>query len=48
VSDVVGDQFEVVTARYAGQVIVLHTFARIEAQTSVAVILEDPPAGPVG
>ncbi|MFN7805840.1 MAG: hypothetical protein ACK5TO_17610, partial [Planctomycetaceae bacterium] len=28
-------------ARYAGQVIVLHTYARIEPDTSVAVVLEE-------
>jgi len=33
-----------IRARYAGQVIVLHTYARIEADTSVAVVLEESPA----
>ncbi|MFN8854563.1 MAG: succinylglutamate desuccinylase/aspartoacylase family protein [Planctomycetaceae bacterium] len=35
-----------IRARYAGQVIVLHTYARIEADTSVAVVLEEPVPAP--
>jgi hypothetical protein len=40
VSDVSGQQVAVIRSRYTGTVIVLHTFARIEAETSVAVVLE--------
>jgi predicted deacylase len=40
VSDVLGRRVERVLARYAGTVIVLHTFARIDAGTSVAVVLD--------
>lgn len=40
VSDQLGTQVEVVRAKYAGIVIVLHTFPRVEAGVSVAVILE--------
>ncbi|MCY2965237.1 MAG: succinylglutamate desuccinylase/aspartoacylase family protein [Planctomycetota bacterium] len=41
VYDPFGDTPAEIRAQYAGQVIVLHTYARIEANTSVAVILED-------
>ncbi len=41
VYDPLGDAPAEIRAQYAGQVIVLHTYARIEANTSVAVILED-------
>jgi predicted deacylase len=44
VCDITGRRAETVCARYAGQVIVLHTYARIEADTSVAVVLEETPA----
>lgn len=40
VLDVLGKQAEVIRARYSGMVIVLHTFARIEAGVSVGVILD--------
>ena len=39
VTDLLGRRVEVVRAAYAGLVIVLHTFARVDAGTSVAVIL---------
>jgi predicted deacylase len=40
VCDVLGQRVEPIHARYAGLVIVLHTFHRIDAGSSVAVILE--------
>lgn len=42
VCDVLGQRVEPIHARYAGLVIVLHTFPRIDAGTSVAVVLETP------
>ena len=39
VTDLLGRRVEMVRAAYAGLVIVLHTFARVDAGTSVAVIL---------
>lgn len=41
VFDPLGTQATEIRAQYAGQVIVLHTYARIEGNTSVAVILEE-------
>lgn len=41
VTDLLGDRVEVIRAAYAGVVIVLHTFARIDAGVSVAVILPE-------
>lgn len=38
--DILGQRAEVIRARYAGLVIVLHTFPRVEAGMSVTVILE--------
>lgn len=38
--DPLGQQVEVIRAKYAGLVIVLHTFPRVDAGVSVAVILE--------
>ena len=40
VTDVAGQRIEVVHARYGGMVIVLHTFPRIEAGVSAAVVME--------
>lgn len=40
VVDLLGQQVEVIRARYAGMVIVLHTFPRVEAGVSVAVVLD--------
>jgi predicted deacylase len=40
VVDVLGERAEVIRARYAGMVIVLHTFPRVEAGVSVAVVME--------
>lgn len=40
VCDILGQQKVEIRAQYAGRVIVLHTFARIEAGVSVAVVLE--------
>jgi hypothetical protein len=37
-----GKQIESIRASYAGLVLVLHTFARVERGTSVAVVLETP------
>ncbi len=42
VTDIPGERVKVVRARYAGMVIVLHTFPRIEAGVSVAVVMETP------
>jgi len=42
VIDPLGKRVEVIRARYAGMVIVLHTFARVDDGVSVAVILETP------
>lgn len=42
VVDPLGKHVEVIRARYAGMVIVLHTFARVDEGVSVAVILETP------
>jgi predicted deacylase len=39
VMDLLGRRVEMVRAAYGGIVIVLHTFARVDAGTSVAVIL---------
>jgi predicted deacylase len=41
VVDVLGDRSEIVRAAHAGIVLVLHTFARVEAGESLGVILED-------
>jgi predicted deacylase len=40
VSDPLGQHVATIRARYTGVVIVLHTFPRVAADTSVAVILE--------
>src|SRR5207302_4838805 len=40
VTDLLGDRVKSVRAAHAGLVLVLHTFARVEAGTGVAVILE--------
>jgi predicted deacylase len=40
VSDPLGGRVEVIRSRYAGTVIVLHTFPRVEAGVSVAVVME--------
>jgi predicted deacylase len=45
ICDPLGDHMEVVRSRYSGMVIVLHTFPRVEAGESVAVVLELPAAG---
>jgi len=42
VTDLLGSRVEPVLAAYGGLVLVLHTFARVEAGDSVAVILETP------
>jgi predicted deacylase len=42
VSDPLGRHVALIRARYTGTVIVLHTFPRVAAETSVAVILENP------
>lgn len=42
VCDLLGQHIEVIRSRYAGIVIVLHTFPRVEAGVSVAVVLETP------
>jgi len=47
VVDLSGDRVEVIRARYAGIVIVLHTFPRIEEGVSVAVVMETPAPGVV-
>ena len=44
VCDPLGHRAETVRSRYTGTVIVLHTFPRVEAGTSVAVVLETSPA----
>lgn len=46
VCDVLGQRVEPIYARYAGLVIVLHTFPRIDAGTSVAVVLETTDSAP--
>lgn len=46
VSDPLGQHVEAILARYTGTVIVLHTFPRVAAQTSVAVILESVSSSP--
>jgi predicted deacylase len=43
VCDPLGQQMEAIRSRYAGMVIVLHTFPRVEAGVSVAVVLEASP-----
>ena len=40
ICDPLGQRVEVIRSRYAGMVIVLHTFPRVEAGVSVAVVLE--------
>jgi len=40
ICDPLGRQMEVIRSRYSGMVIVLHTFPRVEAGVSVAVVLE--------
>src|SRR5207237_10791238 len=40
VTDLLGDRVEPIRAAHAGLVLVLHTFARVEAGTGVAVVLE--------
>jgi predicted deacylase len=40
VCDLLGQRMEVIHSRYAGMVIVLHTFPRVAADVSVAVVLE--------
>ena len=40
ICDLFGRQTEVIRSRYSGMVIVLHTFPRVEAGVSVAVVLE--------
>ena len=40
VSDLLGKQVETIRSRYAGMVIVLHTFPRVEVGVSVAVVME--------
>jgi predicted deacylase len=42
VSDLIGKQVETIRSRYTGMVIVLHTFPRVEAGVSVAVVMELP------
>ncbi len=42
VVDLLGKKTEVITALYGGLIIVLHTFPRVEAGVSVAVVLETP------
>jgi predicted deacylase len=44
VTDPTGEDVKVIRARYTGMVIVLHTFPRIEAGVSVAVVMETPGA----
>ncbi len=44
VTDVLGHSIHLIRAAYSGVVIVLHTFARVDAATSVAVILPTDPA----
>jgi predicted deacylase len=44
ISDLLGGHVVEVRSRYTGLVIVLHTFPRIDAHTSVAVVLEHPQA----
>lgn len=43
VTDLLGSRIEPIRARYAGMVIVLHTFARVDEGVSVAVVLETVP-----
>jgi predicted deacylase len=42
ICDPLGKQVETIRSRYTGMVIVLHTFPRVEAEVSVAVVLELP------
>jgi predicted deacylase len=42
ICDTLGKQHEVIRSRFTGTVIVLHTFPRVEAGVSVAVVLELP------
>jgi predicted deacylase len=42
VVDLLGHEIEIIRARYAGIVIVLHTFPRVEKGVSVAVVMETP------
>jgi predicted deacylase len=42
--DPLGQRAHVIRARYAGMVVVLHTFARVDDGVSVAVVLETPTA----
>jgi len=42
VTDLAGQRVEVIRARYAGMVIVLHTFPRVESGVSIAVVMEMP------
>ncbi len=46
VVDPLGQRIEMIRARYTGMVIVLHTFPRVEAGTSVAVVLETTTLSP--
>jgi predicted deacylase len=46
VSDPLGQHVETIRARYTGTVIVLHTFPRVAAETSVAVILDSRSSPP--
>lgn len=46
VSDPLGQRVETIRARYTGTVIVLHTFPRVAAETSVAVILDSVSSPP--
>lgn len=46
VSDPLGQHVAAIRARYTGTVIVLHTFPRVAAETSVAVILESTTSPP--
>lgn len=43
VTDLLGTHVESITARFCGLILVLHTFARVEAGTSIAVVLEQEP-----
>ena len=42
ICDSLGQHIEIIRSRYSGMVIVLHTFPRVEAGVSVAVVLELP------
>jgi predicted deacylase len=48
VCDVLGQRVETINARYAGIVIVLHTFSRMDAGEGLAVVLEMFPLAPGG